>query len=1371
MAMASSSVVPSGLPPLQISVEGNRLRNAFMKTHSEISRLLKDKQFGAALEGFRSLRDTMQTCWEHFVVFRARPGEAGAPGGDLTVDPHFVFRILECEFFQALFRAKRMWNSQLMRDPDLRGRLGLVGLLDSWAAFDEQVTAARRKLLGSEECHHVFPAGSVRPVVKQPEGESILTAVEMAEQIKLGRCGFLRSEVAADLARARHLAEAMCYEDPNRLQPLFDVLTAEAKGAESTEDRLQKLRRVLELAEAVVLRDEYPGGGNFEAWLANGEPEEGRTKRTAPSRPLLPYGSPSGTQDVDVERGLTYAEVTWESKHADIWKSKQWWGEPEYLRRDYGYLRWWHLVAAYHMLAELLERRRMRSTNEVEFLVDKAWKCQQKFSGVWDAFFLLQEVLTWRRLVDLDLGKQGVRNKSSSASRKKFAEMATFLIRDLAKFVENGDARTQAELRLLSETAMKNTERCFQRATQVQLCDQAFELAPLSKGPGRLPPGTIPEWVECDASAEEVFIEGQANLEVALLAARTGKHWDLEESCVRMRLAYLDDREAASDLTRVLPTHDREGHSVEVRGRRLFEGDNCPICGEVVFVSVDDKWDEALKPLRSLREGGAGASETAGIPDGNAGGCDQSTNSGQRARNGTSTGTKAVGAPASSKGKKETQKKKRERQARERAAAKSATEGPGPSSGMGRPLVVQNHTTHDSILTSNAAKAAEILLSDHCSDRDDPIGNSLQRRPGVISACAHGVHKRCKHVVGALLTFTPSGRCHICSEHTVGTEVGDSDFLFKPTTHWFTGPDEEGDSSEYVFKMAPKDNDFCDGLGILWRPAWVSPGDVDARATSGLEDRYEEVLRRAGMMVHNVDGSSSSAEEEKAVVPSIVEVREVEDSSADSLLAHTSRRLQRNAKLALGHCVFRLELDTESPLDRGQTCVIATERIRKGETIYQDLSLLEFNINGTDAMGQTEAFRLVRDKFRQLPDHIKTSFLELHDDRRKYTNELCHHQFFPLCAPDKFRELFPNFEFAQLAKILTQNHGATRFSTIGKTIMGVFASNAVRSNFGQSVSVYDFSARVRHSCRANAMVREHSPNLPFHAVVALRDIAVGEEICISHVNLWDFHLAAAEQRVKILKEDWLIECRADGCVCRGLMERGNQDAEVSRSDERCKQIRSLVAEFERARDGWRLAAAKEERVFSESWLHRYLLHDEEGAPGSCFGSEDCESQVQRAEELVERISAECDAERLSLPGQILKYRMQLAYEMQDLHLSFGQQRGAVRPGEGEGGAMSFAEGLKIRFDAQIEKAEECATLLEGPAPREVEVVVGEGGDRDSIAGVVGPVTRQIRKKTADYEKRLSAVREILSGRDGRGRFMAHVWCRATNGTVDDRSVR
>ena len=1299
--MATGTALPFELPPLQLSAEGERLLQAYWDKFCEITRLLDAKQFGDALARFRSLRNVLQECREHFISIGV-DDDGGASRdalGGTTADPPFVFRILECQFFVLLARAKRMWNIQLMGDPDLRGRLGIMGLLDSWVVFDEQVTAARRERLGSEECHHVFPTGSasVLSVMTLSEGQSIPTTVEMAAQIRLGRYGFLRSEVAADQARARHLAEAMWHEDPDRLWPLFDVLNAEAEGAESTEDGLQKLRRRVELAEAVVLRDKYPGGGNFEAWLANGELEEGRTKRTASSRPLLPYGSPSGTRDVDVARGgLTYAGETCD--HLCEYESKVRWCVCERVRFAYGYLHWHDLVMAYNELASVLEGQGDAAQREFLFLVDKAWKCQQKFSFVWDAFALLKNVEIQKSI--LALGGQGLREAG-----KLSEELAMEYVQAFAESVEGrrpSPGKIAVDLQLLSRTAIKNARRCFVLGTEILLslrgvdAGAALQLAPLPKGPGELPPGTIPDLVESKANPEELFIYGKVNLGIALLAARTGKHWELERACNKMRLRYLDDREAASDLTRVLPTH-RGGYSLEVRGGRLFlEGDECPICGEDVFVSVDDKWDEVLKPLRSLTGEDAGASGAGTLRGGTENGRDRSTgrlfaDGGQKARDGVSTGkgTKAVLASASAKERKETQKQKRERQARERVAAKS--------------VAVKGHLSW----------MEEILLSESVNT-NDPIGSALQRRSGIVANCAHGIHKRCKFVAGALLTFSPTS-CHICSKRTTASS-SQCCWFSQPTRGWSA-----------VGLASP----FVD-------PDGSNAASVVVGAISGLEERYDEMLRRAGMVVHDVDRSSSAVDQRAGFVP-VVADKEM-DSTTHSLLAGTSCRLQRNATLALGHCVFHLELDTGGPLDRGQTRVIATERIKKGEIIYQELPLIE--INDTDPHPDAITSKAAG-KLMELPDHIKSSFLELHDCKRKYANELHHQDFSPLCAPDNFRELFPNFQFAQLAKILTQNHGATRFSTIGKTIMGVFLSNSRTQRHGKwRRSVLDFSARVRHSCRANAMVRAHSPNPPFHAIVALRDIAVGEEICISQLDEEsDFHLAPAQQRVEMLKEDLLNECRADGCVCRGLTERGNQETEVARSDERCKQIRSLVAEFERAVDSLRLAVTN--GMDEEG--------DEEGASGSWFGSEDCESQLQRAEELVERISAECDAERLSLPERILKYRMQLAQLC--FYVMIGwmeiQRRGAVRPSEGEGGAMSFAEGLKVRFNAQIEKVEECLTLFEGPAPS--EGVGGEGGDRDSIEGVVGPVTEYMRKMVADCEKKWSDFGEISPRVEGFGR--------------------
>lgn len=598
------SAPPKTLAPPRLSAEGASLKTEYLASYNQTVRLVeKGKQFGSALASFKQLRNCAERCRQHF-------DEAGARGvtpGAQSEDPDFVGKMLEFDFFKLLWRAKCNWNQELMQSSDLRKRLR-VGKLDSWAAFDEQVCAGRERLglMAEEEGSDSsdLPQQGARP------GEFFLGSSALGAQMRAGKCGFLRAEVAADLARARELAGELYAEDPNRLAPMFDVLGAEADAAQRAGELsifIEKLRQRVDMCEAVVLRDELPTAADLELLISaagedhsSGQCSRQQDRITTPSPDatlLVPYGTPKATEDIDPARGVTYSGRG--PNMMQLMQAKAQWGLSDCVRHELGYLRWRHLVKAYHALATHLGRAEKQTRREAEFLADKAWKCQQKFSFVFDAFALAKDVELNKRLRGAP-GKKNSRMRGQQLSPQA-EKMAAELVQDFASSVEKGDVTIARELRLFSQTAFMYATRCFQRATRLQTGAGAFELAVLPRGPIRR--GAIPEWRPSDSTAEEVFLCGQANLEIALLAARTAKDWAQERVCVLSRLGYLDDRGSVEDLTRVLPTH-RTDFNLELRGGKLFENEFCPICGEDVFTSVDDK--RRLSLVRG-RATGAGA--------------------------------------------------------------------------------------------------------------------------------------------------------------------------------------------------------------------------------------------------------------------------------------------------------------------------------------------------------------------------------------------------------------------------------------------------------------------------------------------------------------------------------------------------------------------------------------------------------------------------------------------------------------------------------------------------------------------------------------------------------------------------------------------
>lgn len=234
-------------------------------------------------------------------------------------------------------------------------------------------------------------------------------------------------------------------------------------------------------------------------------------------------------------------------------------------------------------------------------------------------------------------------------------------------------------------------------------------------------------------------------------------------------------------------------------------------------------------------------------------------------------------------------------------------------------------------------------MSNHCS-RDEVVETLLQRRPGLRADCQHGIHKRCQYVAGALRMMIPM-RCHLCSSESQndgensGPQFGlrsmDADFSESESEGAPSAADVLGtgafEQGHYGPDFEPPPRGGSNGTGT----------NVGARA--GFSDRYEEQLRRAGLPVHEFlndanAGPESSAEQNESPGPC------VEDHNIHPLLALTFRRLRKSAMLALGRCVFRIEIDENTPLDRRQTRFISVEKLRKGDVIYQDLALIEVRV-------------------------------------------------------------------------------------------------------------------------------------------------------------------------------------------------------------------------------------------------------------------------------------------------------------------------------------------------------------------------------------------------------------------------------------------
>lgn len=349
---------------------------------------------------------------------------------------------------------------------------------------------------------------------------------------------------------------------------------------------------------------------------------------------------------------------------------------------------------------------------------------------------------------------------------------------------------------------------------------------------------------------------------------------------------------------------------------------------------------------------------------------------------------------------------------------------------------------------------------------------------------------------------------------------------------------------------------------------------------------------------------------------------------------------------------------------------------------------LPSQVNGVDSMTKPELFRRVEQQFLTLPDHIKTAFVELHDDQRENTKELS--DLAPLCCSEKLGELFPNLQLPELSQALTSTMGATRFSAIGKTVKGVFGSNSLCWNFGRSISVNDFASRISHSCRPNCLSRSHLEHPPFHTVVALRDIEPGEELSISYIHHADFPFyaspAAMRQRELASK---LLECRSDGCVCRYLLPAdeqrngGNSSGQgaIARSDATCQRLQELTKDFD--------------EVLRDLGKQADRVSADDGGQGPAGEVAVDQGKFDQAEKLLTEIVEVLDADRLIVPLTMVQFRFDLANVYSRLVWGLRVQRGAAGAVGDEGARGRLAERFKQRFEFHIADAESQAILLEG----------------------------------------------------------------------------